>query len=137
MGWDGNPMPAGLATGWQANERKKAIGETTHYVANGACPAWGFRAWVMTGVDIGVGVNVFDIPVTFLPVGGTRGARSPYGFTGPDGRYELTYDNDHQGAPEGAFEVLCNKWSNGHIVGDDEAMKLRRRDYEPGWEPKV
>lgn len=27
--------------------------------------------------------------------------------------------------------------SNGHIVGDDEAMKLWRREYEPGWEPKV
>jgi predicted dehydrogenase len=26
---------------------------------------------------------------------------------------------------------------NGHIVGDDEAMKLWRREYEPGWEPKV
>jgi len=27
--------------------------------------------------------------------------------------------------------------SNGHIVGDDEAMRLWRREYEPGWEPKV
>ncbi len=27
--------------------------------------------------------------------------------------------------------------SNGHIVGDEEAMKLWRRDYEPGWEPVV
>lgn len=27
--------------------------------------------------------------------------------------------------------------SNGHIQGDDEAMKLWRREYEPGWEPKV
>jgi hypothetical protein len=27
--------------------------------------------------------------------------------------------------------------SNGHIVGDNEAMKLWTRSYEPGWEPNV
>lgn len=27
--------------------------------------------------------------------------------------------------------------SNGHIVGDDDAMKLWQRDYEPGWAPQV
>jgi len=27
--------------------------------------------------------------------------------------------------------------ANGHILHDDEAMKLWRRDYEPGWEPAV
>jgi predicted dehydrogenase len=27
--------------------------------------------------------------------------------------------------------------TNGHILNDDEAMKLWRRQYEPGWEPKV
>lgn len=27
--------------------------------------------------------------------------------------------------------------SNGHILNDDEAMKLWARQYEPGWEPKV
>lgn len=27
--------------------------------------------------------------------------------------------------------------ANGHIKGDDEAMKLWQRQYEPGWEPKV
>jgi predicted dehydrogenase len=30
----------------------------------------------------------------------------------------------------------CDK-SDGHILHDDEAMKLWRRDYEPGWEPQV
>jgi type II secretory pathway pseudopilin PulG len=42
-----------------------AVGETTRYVANGSAPAWGFRGWVMTGVDLRVGVNVFDIPSTY------------------------------------------------------------------------
>lgn len=27
--------------------------------------------------------------------------------------------------------------SNGHILNDEQAMKLWARDYEPGWEPKV
>jgi predicted dehydrogenase len=27
--------------------------------------------------------------------------------------------------------------SNGHILGDDEAMALWKREYEPGWEPKI
>ena len=26
--------------------------------------------------------------------------------------------------------------SNGHILNDDDAMKLWQRDYEKGWEPK-
>ncbi|MCA9115943.1 MAG: Gfo/Idh/MocA family oxidoreductase [Planctomycetaceae bacterium] len=26
---------------------------------------------------------------------------------------------------------------DGHIVGDEKAMKLWKRDYEPGWEPKI
>lgn len=27
--------------------------------------------------------------------------------------------------------------SNGHILDDEDAMKLWQRDYETGWEPKV
>jgi hypothetical protein len=27
--------------------------------------------------------------------------------------------------------------SDGHILNDAEAMKLLRRDYEPGWEPQA
>jgi hypothetical protein len=26
---------------------------------------------------------------------------------------------------------------NGHIMADEEAMKYWRREYHPGWEPKV
>lgn len=33
-------------------------------------------------------------------------------------------------------ELHCDA-SSGHIVNDKEAMKLWRRRYEPGWEPKV
>jgi predicted dehydrogenase len=33
-------------------------------------------------------------------------------------------------------ELYCDT-SNGHILHDDDAMKLWQRQYEPGWEPKV
>jgi predicted dehydrogenase len=33
-------------------------------------------------------------------------------------------------------ELNCNP-ANGHILKDHEAMKLWRRQYEPGWEPQV
>ena len=33
-------------------------------------------------------------------------------------------------------ELHCDP-ANGHIQNDDDAMKLWRRAYEPGWEPKV
>jgi predicted dehydrogenase len=33
-------------------------------------------------------------------------------------------------------ELHCDT-ANGHIVNDAEAMKLWRREYQPGWEPKV
>jgi hypothetical protein len=33
--------------------------------------------------------------------------------------------------------VLTTSEKNGHIQGDDEAMKLWTREYRPGWEPKV
>ena len=33
-------------------------------------------------------------------------------------------------------ELYCDT-TNGHILHDDDAMKLWQREYEPGWEPKV
>jgi predicted dehydrogenase len=33
--------------------------------------------------------------------------------------------------------VLTTSEKDGHIQGDDEAMKLWSREYRPGWEPKV
>jgi hypothetical protein len=33
--------------------------------------------------------------------------------------------------------VLTTSEKNGHIQGDEEAMKLWSREYQAGWEPKV
>jgi len=40
-----------------------AVNETIHNVIDGDSPAWGFRGWVMTGVDIAYGINQWDWPV--------------------------------------------------------------------------
>ena len=38
------------------------IGEVTHRVLDGSPPAWGYRGWVMTGVDLArVGINRWDV----------------------------------------------------------------------------
>ena len=42
-----------------------AMAETIHTVANGSCPAWGYRGWVMTGIDLSYGINVCSIPSTW------------------------------------------------------------------------
>ncbi len=42
-----------------------AMAETLRTVANGSCPMWGYRGWVMTGIDLGYGINVTDIPSTY------------------------------------------------------------------------
>jgi prepilin-type N-terminal cleavage/methylation domain-containing protein/prepilin-type processing-associated H-X9-DG protein len=43
-----------------------AMLETLGWAANGPCPAWGYRAWAMFGIDLTIsgGINVCDIPDT-------------------------------------------------------------------------
>ena len=39
------------------------MAETTYNVVQGPCSAWGYRAWVMVGVDLGIcGINQWDDP---------------------------------------------------------------------------
>ena len=40
-----------------------AINETCHNTIDGDCPAWGFRGWVMSGIDVSVGYNRWEYPV--------------------------------------------------------------------------
>ena len=42
-----------------------AMAETLRTVADGHCPAWGYRGWVMTGIDLGYGINVTTIPASY------------------------------------------------------------------------
>jgi prepilin-type processing-associated H-X9-DG protein len=43
-----------------------AIVETLRWVADGSCPAWGYRAWVMTGIDLAkANINSFAVPESY------------------------------------------------------------------------
>ena len=37
------------------------VNETCHWVIDGHCPAWGYRGWVMTGIDLRMGINRWDV----------------------------------------------------------------------------
>jgi len=54
-----------------------ALAETLHDVANGHCPAWGYRAWVMAGIDLRYtyGLNFNAIPASWGWYGGDRTPR--------------------------------------------------------------
>ncbi|QDU26483.1 hypothetical protein ETAA8_15610 [Anatilimnocola aggregata] len=63
-----------------------AIVETTLNVYNGRCPAWGYRGWVMTGVDIGAprGINNWNYS-TIPPKIGRNGSWGEPGSLHPGG----------------------------------------------------
>jgi prepilin-type N-terminal cleavage/methylation domain-containing protein/prepilin-type processing-associated H-X9-DG protein len=51
------------------------IGETTLTVHNGRTASWGYRGWVMTGIDPAAGINDWSYPVPgYVPVVGTLGS---------------------------------------------------------------
>lgn len=62
-----------------------AIGETTTEVANGQGLCWGYRAWVMTGVDPNGGINVWDIPTGGTPTVGNLNSWGQAGSLHPGG----------------------------------------------------
>jgi prepilin-type processing-associated H-X9-DG protein len=62
----GENSDSNTASVFDGTSNTVAMGETCHWVANGSCPAWGYRGWVMTGVDLGANaINQFDIPPTY------------------------------------------------------------------------
>lgn len=57
-----------MATVLDGTSNTVAMAETLRTVANGHCPTWGYRAWVMTGIDLyysGNGINCTTIPATY------------------------------------------------------------------------
>ena len=73
-----------------------AFGETLHNVYNGNCAAWGYRAWVMTGVDFGdEGINVWLDAGTWGPYRGVPGTLIMWGRAGsmhPGGHHAMMAD---------------------------------------------
>ena len=59
-----------------------AMAETLYTTYNGTCPAWGYRAWVPFGVDLGNnGINNWTKTVTH-PSSIAVGTLAPYGDAG-------------------------------------------------------
>jgi prepilin-type N-terminal cleavage/methylation domain-containing protein/prepilin-type processing-associated H-X9-DG protein len=63
-----------------------AVNEQVHNVIDGDCSAWGFRGWVMTGVDLAYGINNWEYPTLGTWYVGDRtvrrGQRFSWGLAG-------------------------------------------------------
>lgn len=51
-----------------------AMGETTYNVYNGRTASWGYRGWVMTGIDLNAGINVWYYNATIPVIRGRLGS---------------------------------------------------------------
>jgi hypothetical protein len=60
------------------------IAETTRDVYNGRPPTWGYRGWVMAGLDPGYGINVWTYS-TITPIPGRVGSWGYAGSLHPGG----------------------------------------------------
>src|SRR5262249_19180644 len=50
------------------------MGETTLNVYNGRCASWGYRGWVMTGIDPRYGINDWSFGTFIVPQRGRLGS---------------------------------------------------------------
>ena len=57
----GENSDADMADITDGSSNTVAINETCHWVIDGDAPAWGYRGWVMTGVDLRMGINRWDV----------------------------------------------------------------------------
>ena len=85
-----------------------AVAETCFDVWNGMCPAWGYRAWVMVGIDVGrYGINVWHWP-PYLP-DPRRGQLRSWAHSGslhPGGAHFLFADGSVQFYMETSDQVV-------------------------------
>jgi prepilin-type N-terminal cleavage/methylation domain-containing protein/prepilin-type processing-associated H-X9-DG protein len=61
------------------------IGETTYDVYNGRCASWGYRGWVMTGIDPQYGINDWSFYGYVVPRPGQLGSWGRAGSLHPNG----------------------------------------------------
>jgi prepilin-type N-terminal cleavage/methylation domain-containing protein/prepilin-type processing-associated H-X9-DG protein len=59
-----------------------AMGETTFDVFNGRCASWGYRGWVMTGIDMRSGINDWSFSSIPTPPGPQFGRLGSWGRAG-------------------------------------------------------
>jgi len=90
-----------------------AVAETTFDVYNGRCPAWGYRGWVMVGIDVGrYGINRWEWPgVIASPRRGRLRSWAHAGSLHPDGAHMLFADGSVHFMSESTDLVLLEAFS--------------------------
>jgi len=99
-----------------------AIAETLYNVYNGQCPAWGYRAWVMLGIDVGFGGinNWTDVYGTYIELVPGRLASWAYaGSVHPGGAHVMLADGSVHFLNESTDSVILERLSamaDGEVV---------------------
>ena len=98
-----------------------AMAETTYTVWNGSCPAWGYRGWVMPGVDPAGGINVWAWPgvMTTPPVPGQLCNWGQMGSLHPGGAHAVLAAGSVQWLSETTDTVILERLSamaDGEVV---------------------
>ena len=103
-----------------------AMAETTYEVCNGFCSAWGYRGWVMKGVDAegswGYGINAWANPIDpycNIPIHGRLGSWGHVGSLHPGGARVLLADGSVHFMDENTDVVILRQLSamaDGDVV---------------------
>jgi prepilin-type N-terminal cleavage/methylation domain-containing protein/prepilin-type processing-associated H-X9-DG protein len=100
------------------------VAESTFDVYNGRCAAWGYRGWVMVGIDVanGGGINRWDYPNT-TPVIGRLGSWGRAGSLHPGGANVLLGDGStrflRETTDRTTLERLC-AMADGAVTPDPD-----------------
>jgi prepilin-type processing-associated H-X9-DG protein len=97
-----------------------ALGEATFDVYNGRCSAWGYRAWVMTGIDPAAGINDWTYPIAgFVPRPGRLGSWGRSGSLHTNGANFCLADGSVRFIPQSTDRVLLTRlatMADGNVV---------------------
>ena len=99
-----------------------AMAETLYTVYNGQCPTWGYRAWVMVGIDVGLGgINNWS-SLYGTSIDSTPGRLASWAYAGslhPGGAHVMLADGSVHFLNENTDSVILERLSamaDGEVV---------------------
>jgi prepilin-type N-terminal cleavage/methylation domain-containing protein len=101
-----------------------AMAETLYNVYNGQCSAWGYRAWVMVGIDVGLGGinNWTNIYGTYVePIPGRLATWASAGSLHPGGAHVMVADGSVHFLNEDTDSVILEQLS---AIADGKAVAI-------------